>query len=95
MFFIRTGKETRTSSNDCITPAFCTFSRSAELLPNVWALRALAVLSEDAGAAEAYYDRAFALGFPDVGFAQEYLKLLVTGKKHAKAYEVFKALPDQ
>ena len=70
------------------------FSRSAELLPNVWALRALAVLSEDAGAAEAYYDRAFALGFPDVGFAQEYLKLLVTGKKHAKAYEVFKALPD-
>ena len=70
------------------------FSRSVELLPNVWALRALAVLTEDAGAAEAYYDRAFALGFPDVGFAQEYLKLLVTGKKHAKAYEVFKALPD-
>ena len=70
------------------------FSRSVEEKPNVWALRALAVLTEDQAAAEAYYDRAYALGFPDVGFAQEYLKLLVTQKKHAKAFEVFKSLPD-
>ena len=69
------------------------FSRSVEIKPNVWALRAMAVLSEDPSASEEYYDRAFALGFPDVGFAQEYLKLLVSQKKHAKAYDVFKSLP--
>ncbi|MBR0144604.1 MAG: DUF5107 domain-containing protein [Clostridia bacterium] len=69
------------------------FSRSAESRPNVWALRALAVLSGDPAASEEYYDRAFALGFPDVGFAQEYLKLLVSQKKHAKAYDVYKSLP--
>ena len=71
------------------------FSRSVDIKPNVWALRALAVLSEDQAASEEYYDRAFALGFPDVGFAEEYLKLLVSMKKHAKAYEVFKSLPEE
>ena len=69
------------------------FARSVQLSPNVWALRALAVLEGDPERAEEYYDRAFSLGFPDVAFAQEYLHLLISQKKHAKAYDVYKSLP--
>lgn len=71
------------------------FKKSVKAKSNIWALRALAVLESDQDKAEAYYDEAFSLGFTDVGFAEEYLKLLVAQKKHEKAYEVFKSLPEE
>lgn len=71
------------------------FKKSVKVKPNIWALRALAVLENDHDKAEAYYDEAYALGFTDVGFAQEYLALLVAQKKHEKAYEIFNTLPEE
>jgi len=71
------------------------FKKSCEQKENIWALRAMAVLESDPNKAEMYYDKAFTLGFTDVAFAQEYLKLLVDHKETAKAYEVYKALPEE
>ena len=71
------------------------FKRSVEIKPNIWALRALAVLEANPDKSEEYYDQAFALGITDVAFAQEYLALLVKQKKHEKVREVFQALPEE
>lgn len=70
------------------------FSKSVSLNPNVWAYRALSSLAENDKDAETYYDNAMGLGFPDVAFAQEYMKLLVRIKSFEKAAGVFKSLPD-
>lgn len=70
------------------------FKRSAEIEETVWNLRALAELEPDGEKSLALYDKVYALGFPDVGFAQEYGKKLLAAGKRQELLTVFDSLPE-
>jgi tetratricopeptide (TPR) repeat protein len=73
---------------------------SAEKMPNVWALRNLAILAErkdDKEGAEALYDKALALpeALCDYALVSEYLGFLGRLKKHEKVWQIFNTLPSE
>ncbi len=82
-----------------IESARAAWKESAELAPNVWAYRNLAVLENQAGnadLAEEYYDRAIALpgAYDDYALASEYMVFLLKRKEYAKVWQLFTALPE-
>ena len=75
--------------------ALASFERSAELCPNVVALRNLAKIVTDK--TEYYYDKALSLpeALDDFALVSEYLGYLTTTKRYEKAWSIFESLPEK
>ena len=72
---------------------------SVACAPNCWALRNLAILEREAGnkaGAQAYYDKAVALGgaYADVALASEYLQYLIACEEYQKAWDLYESTPE-
>jgi len=75
------------------------WQESADLAPNAWAYRNLAILALRDGnndEAERYYDLAMAVpgAFDDFALASEYLGTLTGWQKFEKAWSLFESMPD-